>query len=455
MLESLNISFVFAGIVLGFLSGFVPGVGNTIVVILSFPFLRDASMLQILLFYMAVISSSQYSGSIIATVFGVPGESSSLPAVIEGNRLFRKGIGNFAISGAAIGSLFGAFVSVVVVYTILPILLELIKQFYNNNIQLIILLFATISICLLMGKNIIQNFLVFGLGFFLAAIGINSVPYVIVFPEIIPYEKFPKLYGGLPLFPVILSLYVFPVLLQTSENFKDYKCDRLYKDKNTLTEHLKEFIKHIGSSLRGSSFGCFFGLVPHIGTSVCANLSYYVEKKIGIFKGTYKNTGDIKSLISAETSNNSTGMVSLMPLLLLGIPITASEAVLLSIIEMNSFQIDYKTTIEAGLFKIIVLWFIMVNFISFIFAWPLVKFVNLFRKVKINTILMLTALVVICLNYYVGSLTQDGIYYTLVSFFLLPLGFFLRRCEPMIIIVGFILQDKILASLTAFIQINL
>jgi putative tricarboxylic transport membrane protein len=90
--------FVVLGTVLGFISGLVPGVGNTIMIVMSYPLLKDASMLQMLLYYLAIISSSQFSGSIIATVFGVPGESSSLPAVVEGNRMFNRGVGNFAIS---------------------------------------------------------------------------------------------------------------------------------------------------------------------------------------------------------------------------------------------------------------------------------------------------------------------------------------------------------------------
>ena len=116
--------FVVLGTLLGFVSGLVPGVGNTIMIIASYPLLKDASMLQMLLYYLAIISSSQFSGSVVATVFGIPGESSSLPAVIEGNRMFRRGVGNFAISNAAIGSVLGAFVAVLAVYSILPFAIE-------------------------------------------------------------------------------------------------------------------------------------------------------------------------------------------------------------------------------------------------------------------------------------------------------------------------------------------
>ena len=124
--------FVVLGTLLGFISGFVPGVGNTIMIVMSYPLLKDASMLQMLLYYLAVISSSQFSGSIVATVFGVPGESSSLPAVVEGNRMFNRGVGNFAISNAALGSVLGSFVALISVYMVMPFAIDLIKNFYNK-----------------------------------------------------------------------------------------------------------------------------------------------------------------------------------------------------------------------------------------------------------------------------------------------------------------------------------
>ena len=159
--------FVVLGTLLGFISGFVPGVGNTIMIVMSYPLIKDASMLQMLLHYLAVISSSQFSGSIVATVFGVPGESSSLPAVVEGNRMFNRGVGNFAISNAALGSVLGSFVALVSVYMVMPFAIDLIKNFYNNNVQIIILFLASTSICFLLDKSILQNILMFSISIFL------------------------------------------------------------------------------------------------------------------------------------------------------------------------------------------------------------------------------------------------------------------------------------------------
>ena len=105
MIDLGDATHVLAGVACGYFSGFIPGVGNLVTLFLVYPLLLDSTLLQLLLFYMALTSVSQFSGSVVATVFGVPGEASSLPAVREGKRFFSRGLGNIAIANAAIGSM--------------------------------------------------------------------------------------------------------------------------------------------------------------------------------------------------------------------------------------------------------------------------------------------------------------------------------------------------------------
>ena len=446
--------FVLLGTLLGFVSGIIPGVGNTIMILGSYPLLKDASLLQMLLYYIAIISSSQFSGSVVATVFGVPGESSSLPAVIEGNRMFHRGVGNFAISNAALGSVLGAFVAVVAVYSVLPFAIELIQRFYNNNVQMVILILATTSICVLMGKSIVQNIFVFAIGILLGLVGTNYVPNYVFLPQIIPYETFPLLLTDLPLFPIIVSCYVFPVLLQTNKMFTGFNNTRKYVDNNRFVEHIKTFVSNIFSSLRGSVFGCFIGLVPHIGTGVASNLSYAIERRFGIKHKQYKNNGYIKTLVAAETANNSTGLVSLLPLILIGIPISASEAMLLGYIDINNYDINYETTVESGMFNTLVLWFIFINIASFSLAWPLVRYVNILHKINMKHMLCATGIFLVALTIYLGFKNYEALYHFSVLVLLLPLGYWLRKAEPMILMIAFILQDKLFASMHMFYTIH-
>jgi len=450
----LDFWFVASGTIFGYLAGLIPGVGNVIMMLLMWPLLSDATLLQMLLFYLGLISACQFSGSVVATVFGVPGESSSMPAVIEGNRMFHRGVGNFAISNAALGSVVGSAVSVFTVFLLLPIAVEFIKDFYNNNIQLIILLVASMSIIFLLGTSWLINMLVFGLGLVLGMIGFNHVPFGLFMQNFLPYETFESMKGGLPFFPVIASLYVFPVLLNTMQQSSEFNSQSKYIDNVNFKKHLSEFKNNIASSIRGSAFGSVIGLIPHVGTSVSSNLSYAIEKNLGLKQKTYNNNGDIKSLVAAETANNSTGFTSLMPLMLLGIPITASEAILLSYIEANSLTIDYRYTVESGMFITLALYFVFVNLLCFMVSWPAVSYINYIKKVKMNIILFITGIAIVTLVLYNGYLNYNIEFYFGVMVALAPVGYLLRKAEPMVLMIAFILQDRIVESSTAFWQIH-
>ena len=85
MTELINPAII--GILTGLVSGCIPGIGNFAALLILFPYLINLDPLQIIILYTALTTISQYIGSIPAITFGIPGESSSMPAVIESRKL--------------------------------------------------------------------------------------------------------------------------------------------------------------------------------------------------------------------------------------------------------------------------------------------------------------------------------------------------------------------------------
>lgn len=431
----------------GILIGILPGIGIVVTMLLFFPLLMTFDLFQCLMFYLAVTSASQFSGSISATTLGVPGEASSWPAVKEGNALFRRGQGAYAISSAAMGSVFGAFISAASVVLLLPVFLDIIKNFYNNSVQIFI--FALVAgIIVFLNKRILQNIMLFAFGILLGSIGFSQVPLMLMWEDIIPYKQFPDLLQGLPLFPVILALFVVPTLANNWNIPYNYSDININFGKTQLASHFKRYLDSFWSGVRGSVIGSVAGLVPHVTTYLASNVTYLVEKRLRLRRQVYHNQGDIQSLTAAETANNSAAFVQLMPLLLIGIPITTSEAILLTILEQNSFIINYTTTIETGMFSELIVWFVLINVVSFCLAWPLVRYTNMIYKVSVKILFAITFAIMLLLLGFVGAQNYQMVYYYAVFFALLPFGFALRKSETIIVIIAFVLQDKIFAAVT-------
>ena len=139
------------GIVSGLLSGILPGVGGLVVMTLAFPFLMTLDPANILIFYVTMVSIDQFFNGITGIVFGIPGNSMSIPTTIEGHAMFRRGEGSKAIIFSALGSYFASMFGVLLIVCLLPILWG-VYGLWNTTIQSALLTFAAV-ILLMVSRN--------------------------------------------------------------------------------------------------------------------------------------------------------------------------------------------------------------------------------------------------------------------------------------------------------------
>ena len=438
--ETMTLAYLLGGVLAGTIAGLLPGIGNTLIMILVFPFfLGIDNPLNIIIFYVACLSLSQYTGSITSTVFSVPGEISSLPAVKEGHKLFRKGLGSLSLSGCALGSFFGSLIAVAFVLLIG----NTISQFtflYSSVFQSYVLII--VCLFLIVGKynSWYTTVLLGGFGYFLAMLGTGALD---------TYKTltfgFDSLLYGVPLFSVIVWMFVFPQILQYWDTKMDVDNDAKSIDINPF-KHIRSFFGNITSSIRGSVIGFFLGLTPYLTTVISSNVSYAVEKWLRKKKKTYDDTGDYASLVSAETANNAAALSSLLPLLLIGIPITSSEAVLLELTSANGFTFYIEEFY--GLFVLISICLVAINLLGIFIAWPLAKYFYIFYYVDIKTIYRFVLGFCVLMTLYLGYADHVLWYYIVISSILAVFGYLLRRVNTLPLIFVFMMQDGLEENIT-------
>jgi putative tricarboxylic transport membrane protein len=197
---------IILGCGLGLFAGLVPGLGPFTTLLLAFPLLLDMTITQLLITYSALITVSIYVGSVPATIYGIPGDSASMPVVYESRNLKTLKQVSEAISGAASGGFFG---SVVVALFCLWMLdyLDNIKYFYSTPLFLALLIFASVVIIFTSSSNKMAAFMLYSAGFILGLVGYNNhldMP-ILVFNHYM-YQGLPtdtRLTSGIPL-PVII-----------------------------------------------------------------------------------------------------------------------------------------------------------------------------------------------------------------------------------------------------------
>lgn len=421
------------GILSGVVAGLLPGVGVFVTMITLYPFLIELSFIDLTVFYIALVSTTQYIGSVTATYLGIPGESSSLPAVIEGNSLHKKGYGSLAISGAALGSLLGALLTlglIIAVSSFLPYL----YFFYNSYAQFIIF-FGIIIYLIITSKSgwLIASALSI-LAFYLSSIGCVEINQANDLCNM-PFNNV-DLTTGLPVLSVICAVYVFPQLL------KVYKPTKYQKEHNhSLLFHTKYFINNIYSAIRGTVIGFFLGFTPGSSNTLSSNTAYRNEVLIQTKKNKYEE-GNYNALVAAESANNAAAFTTLLPLFIIGIPISASELLFYDMIMLKGlifsqhFDVSFfMTHIATNL--------VIINLLAFMIAWPLSKFAKyLYYVPQILTNVLVFVLLCFAI-YQLGSSSLQEVYYLIVFLLFLPLGFLLRNFDTLPFVFVFLLQDRI------------
>lgn len=425
---------VSTGLIAGTITGIVPGAGVTVAMVMAAPLLMSFDVIQLLLFYMSLASMVQFTGTIPAVYLGVPGETNSLPAVIEGTKFNRRKLAKLAIGLCAVGSVIGSIVAVAITYGLLSVLVEHMTVFFSNATKFYLYLFI-IAFCLLVynKKNVLVNLSLCVIGFMLSVPGESDIS-----PDFRYTFGIEDLQFGIPLMPVLIGFLIVPTMAKMiGPSNSGVFLPSIDIGFCTVIGHFRK--KFIPSSLRGSIIGYLCGFVPGVSTVLSTNASYSFEKKLHP-----NNPG--KLLVSSETANNSGQFASMLPLLLIGIPITGSEIVLYSMLVdagWSPFQFDNVSNNADMIFRQIVPWFVVANMVGLIIAWPLARQVlNVFARSKKYMIVIL-GVGMLVLNTYLGILDYRVWLYTVCLFVFSCIGLLLKKHETVPLIFMFILGNDI------------
>ena len=412
------------GVGLGLISGLIPGVGNFVLMLLVWPFLSVFGIVELLIMYASMAAISQYIGSIPAIVYGIPGESSSYPAVAESRNLTSISQVSQAISGSAFGSVVGSLTVVGLCYAFVEYT-DLIKYFYSTKILVGLLLLVTLVMIFTVNNRWWVNFVLILSGIGLGMIGYNSYLNI-------NFATFGNmhLYAGLPMPVVLICLFAIPQMLHhwdteiTKSINKTYELGRLY---------ILNPVALLGSTV----IGFFGGLIPGLTTVFSSTAAYNASMLF--------TKDPVKRIVVSETANNAGAFSMLLPLLIFGVPLIGSEAILLFLMEQKGFNLvqfkfsDFLPELALGL--------VVVNAVGFMIAWPLSKIVPSFYRFDIKIIISLLIIALFFVTLYTGYMNYSMAYYLVCFAILAPIGVLLRNVDTLPLVFAFIIHNKLVDGL--------
>lgn len=321
-LRPLNLLLAFGGVLLGTTVGMLPGIGpiNAIAILIPIIFVAGIPPESALILLAGIYYGSQYGNSISTILLNVPGTPAAVVTAIDGYALTKQGRAGPALAMAAIASFVGGTLSIFGLVLFAPLVAEWALRFGPAEyFALMVLAFAALSS--FSGGNLAKALVATGLGLLLASVGLdpNSAVPRFTFGEL-------RLFDGLDFVVVTIGLFAVSEVLLLLEGTGRGQEVKTAVGRVFVTG--REMAASAWSMIRGSVIGFLVGVLPGAGGTISTFVAYSMEQRIVDREGTF-GKGDLRGVAVPEAANSSAATGAMIPLLTLGIPGSATTAVLL------------------------------------------------------------------------------------------------------------------------------
>jgi len=399
------------GIIAGIIFGIIPGAGPFLAIATLYPLLALGDVVSIVTFYVCLLITSNYMNSITGILYGIPGDAAAAVTAHHGHKLLREGKGHMAVSNNAISSSIGSLFAVGLFIAFLPNIYSIFK-FYNSTIQVVIIAVAILLLMLFSKQAIWKTIILFLLGGVLAKIGFDNLTHT-------TWGTFgiDNLTLGIPFSSIMIGLYILPEVLK----FQNVE----FKSIQKITKFGYSF-KSLPSTLTGSFIGFWCGLVPGVTNILGSYLSASFAKQ------------DINKIAASEAANNSGALSSLLPLIVLGIPIVSSEVLIYYLVASKgfTFNIDSMNSFYSILYYIPIT-VIICLLLSWLGFNHLAAVTAIYKKYKIwFSVGIILTITLISLNIYP---VREWLLICIVG--TATIGFFIRNWDTFPVLYGYFLTD--------------
>ncbi|MHB9097704.1 MAG: tripartite tricarboxylate transporter permease [Syntrophales bacterium] len=311
------------GAALGTAIGVLPGIGPAMTISLLLPFTyKLVDPVGAFILFGGIYYGAQYGGSTTSILLNVPGEASSVMTCVDGYQMARKGRAGAALACAAIGSFVAGTIATFLLMILEQPLVEFALRFGPSEYFALMVL----SLCMVTaigGSNPSKAAFSTLLGLAMGMVGIDSTSGQLRFTFGIT-----SLFDGIGIVVTAIGLFAISEVLFGLGNLRKQTASRL-TETGSLWMTRDEWRRSIWPWLRGTCVGFLVGVLPGAGATIASFMSYGIEKKVSNHPEEL-GKGAIEGVAGPEAANNAASAGALAPLLTLGIPGSASAAVMLA-----------------------------------------------------------------------------------------------------------------------------
>ena len=318
-ISPVNLFYCFVGVLFGTITGLLPGLGSPTAVALLLPLTLAMDPVTALIMLAGIYYGTQYGATISSVLVATPGDSSTVVSTIDGYQMARNGRAGPALAVAAVASFLAGTISIVLLMTVAPPLANLAINFGPPE-TFALGVVGLAGVIGFTGASRAKGLAMAALGLAIATVGLDpsTGETRFAFGNI-------QLYGGIGFLEVTIGLFAIAELVTQLKTGTPEPIRARYRE---MLLTWNDWRRSRMSILRGGLLGFGVGTIPGVGATLASFLAYDLERRVSPRKEEF-GKGAIEGLAAPEAANNASSNAAFVPLLTLGIPSSATAAVLL------------------------------------------------------------------------------------------------------------------------------
>ncbi len=320
-LQPANLLWAVLGVTLGTAVGVLPGLGPALTIALLLPITFHVPATAAFILFAGIYYGAMYGGSTTSILLNTPGESATIITALEGHKMARKGRAAAALATAAIGSFVAGTLGTLGITFLAPPLVDFALQFGPADYFALMML-AFVAVSAVLGSSVLRGLTSLAFGILLGLIGIDlqtgQPRFTLGLPELL---------DGINVIVVAVGLFAVGETLYLASRPLGQATLTPLKGRAWMTR--EDWRRSWKPWLRGSAIGFPFGALPAGGAEVPTFVSYFVERKLSKHPEEF-GQGAIEGVAGPEAANNASAAGVLVPMLALGLPTSATAAIILS-----------------------------------------------------------------------------------------------------------------------------
>ncbi|KRS11674.1 C4-dicarboxylate ABC transporter permease [Roseovarius atlanticus] len=321
-LTPFNLGLALFGVVAGTVVGSIPGLTATMALAVLVPITFSMDPASALILLGAIYTGAIYGGAYAAILLNTPGTPSAIATTFDGYPMAKRGDGDLAVALACFASVVGGLVGAFSLLLLAPPLSKVALAF--GPIEYFWLsIFGLSLIASLSTGNLMKGLAGGAFGMLLSTVGVAEVS-----ADIRLTFGSQMLIGGFGVIGALIGLYCIPVLIDLVAT-----PDRHLKvEEDVRSVRIGEAFRIAARSkinlIRSSVIGTLIGILPGAGGSVAGLVAYSEAKRTGKPHQKF-GEGEPDGILATESANNATVGGGFIPTLVLGIPGTPPDAIVL------------------------------------------------------------------------------------------------------------------------------